>query len=242
MADRDPQGADARIVRELERVRRGGAEKYHAKNAEQGKLFARDRLRLLLDDGSFVEDGALANGLDPELPADGVVTGLGTIDGRAVAVMANDSTVKAGSWGKRTVEKILRIQETAAAQRVPLFYLVDSAGARITDQIEMFPGRRGAGRIFFNQVQLSGRVPQVCLLFGPSAAGGAYIPAFCDIVIMVDKNASMYLGSPRMAEMVIGEKVTLEDLGGARMHCETSGCGDLLAADERECIARARDY
>src|SRR6185312_13103635 len=121
-------------------------------------------------------------------------------------------------------------------------YLVDSAGARITDQIDMFPGRRHAGRIFHNQVHLSGAVPQICLLFGPSAAGGAYIPAFCDVVFMVDKNASMYLGSPRMAEMVIGEKVTLEEMGGARMHCEVSGCGDLLAKDERAAIAAARDY
>jgi acetyl-CoA carboxylase carboxyltransferase component len=156
--------------------------------------------------------------------------------------MANDSTVKAGSWGRRTVEKILRIQETAARLRCPLFYLVDSAGARITDQIEMFPGRRGAGRIFYNQVQMSGQVPQICLLFGPSAAGGAYIPAFCDIVVMVDKNASMYLGSPRMAEMVIGEKVTLEELGGARMHCSESGCGDVLVKTEEEAIAFARRY
>src|SRR5688572_1821740 len=156
--------------------------------------------------------------------------------------MANDSTVKAGSWGKRTVEKILRIQETADSLRVPLFYLVDSAGARITDQVEMFPGRRGAGRIFYNQVQLSGRIPQICLLFGPSAAGGAYIPAFCDIVIMVDGNASMYLGSPRMAEMVIGEKVTLEEMGGAKMHCSISGCGDVLVKSEKEAIEAAKSY
>src|SRR3972149_421605 len=126
-----------RIGRERERVRRGGAEKYHRKNAEQGKLFARERLRRLLDEGSFVEDGALANGLDPELPADGVVTGIGAIDGRPVAVMANDSTVKAGSWGARTVEKIVRVQETAEKLRGPLIYLVDSAGARVTDQVEM---------------------------------------------------------------------------------------------------------
>ena len=122
----------------------------------------------------------------------------------------------------------------------PLFYLVDSAGARITDQIEMFPGRRGAGRIFYNQVRLSGEVPQVCLLFGPSAAGGAYIPAFCDVVVMVEGNASMYLGSPRMAEMVIGEKVTLEEMGGARMHCSVSGCGDVLVKTEEEAIAAAQ--
>src|SRR5690606_27003774 len=143
--------------------------------------------------------------------SDGVVTGIGKIHGQKVAVMANDSTVKAGSWGKRTVEKILRIQETAMNLEIPMIYLVDSAGARITDQIEMFLGRLGAGRIFHNQIRMTGRVPQITLLCGPSAAGGAYIPAFCDIVVMVEGNASMYLGSPRMAEMVIGEKVTLEE-------------------------------
>jgi acetyl-CoA carboxylase carboxyltransferase component len=224
------------------RVLKGGAPKYHEKNAEQKKLFARERLELLLDAGSLVEDGLLANAADADLPADGVVTGTGTVGGRIVAVMANDSTVKAGSWGKRTVEKILRVQETARRLACPLFYLVDSAGARITDQIEMFPGRRGAGRIFKNQVDMSGLVPQICLLFGPSAAGGAYIPAFCDVVVMVDKNASMYLGSPRMAEMVIGEKVTLEELGGARMHCSESGCGDVLVKTEVEAIAFAKRY
>jgi acetyl-CoA carboxylase carboxyltransferase component len=156
--------------------------------------------------------------------------------------MANDSTVKAGSWGRRTVEKILRIQETAQRLACPLLYLVDSAGARITDQVEMFPGRRGAGRIFYNQVALSGMVPQICLLFGPSAAGGAYIPAFCDIVVMVEGNASMYLGSPRMAEMVIGERVTLEEMGGARMHCSVSGCGDVMVKTEQEAIDFARRY
>jgi acetyl-CoA carboxylase carboxyltransferase component len=106
----------------------------------------------------------------------------------------------------------------------------------------MFPGRRGAGRIFWNEVHLSGRVPQICLLFGPSAAGGAYIPAFCDVVFMVEGNASMYLGSPRMAEMVIGEKVTLEEMGGARMHCSVSGCGDFLCKTEEEAIREARRY
>lgn len=226
----------------LDRIRRGGADKYHQANAAKGKLFARERLNLLLDPGTLVEDGAFANGLDPDLPADGVVTGLGRVGGRTVAVMANDSTVKAGSWGARTVEKIVRIQETAQRLQVPIIYLVDSAGARITDQIEMFPGRRHAGRIFRNEVMLSGVVPQVCLLFGPSAAGGAYIPAFCDIVIMIEGNASMYLGSPRMAEMVIGEKVTLEQMGGARMHCTVSGCGDLLVQTEAEAIALCQRY
>ncbi|HEY8864975.1 MAG TPA: acyl-CoA carboxylase subunit beta [Candidatus Dormibacteraeota bacterium] len=219
-----------------------GGTRYLPKLREQNKLTARERLDLLLDNGSFIEDGLYANVLAEELPADGVVTGLGTIEGRQVAVMANDPTVKAGSWGARTVEKIVRIQETAGRIRVPLFYLVDSAGARITDQIDMFPGRRHAGRIFFNEVQLSGQVPQICLLFGPSAAGGAYIPAFCDIVVMVEGNASMYLGSPRMVEVVVGEKVSLEELGGARMHCTESGCGDALVADDKEAIEFGRAY
>ncbi len=233
---------DDDLKRKLDRVRKGGDAKYHEKNAVQGKLFARERIARLLDAGTFVEDALLANNLDAELPADGVVTGTGGVGGRPVAVMANDSTVKAGSWGRRTVEKILRIQELASRLRVPMLYLVDSAGARITDQVEMFPGRRGAGRIFYNQVQMSGQVPQVCLLFGPSAAGGAYIPAFCDVVAMVEGNASMYLGSPRMAEMVIGEKVTLEEMGGAKMHCSVSGCGDVLCKTEDDAIAFAKRY
>jgi acetyl-CoA carboxylase carboxyltransferase component len=220
---------------------RGGT-RYLPKLREQNKLTVRERLDLLLDAGSFVEDGLFANVLAEELPADGVVTGLGRMDGRQVCVMANDPTVKAGSWGARTVEKIIRIQETALRLRVPIVYLVDSAGARITDQIDMFPGRRHAGRIFFMEVQLSGVVPQLCLLLGPSAAGGAYIPAFCDAVVMVEGNASMYLGSPRMVEVVVGEKVSLEELGGARMHCTESGCGDFLVKDDGEAIALAKAW
>jgi methylmalonyl-CoA decarboxylase subunit alpha len=231
------------IAHAIRQARAGGAARYHAKLAQQGKLFVRDRLALLLDDvDSFAEDGLLANALAGDLPADGVVTGVGEIDGRHVAVMANDPTVKAGSWGARTVEKIIRVIELARRHRHPILYLVDSAGARITDQVDLFPGRRGAGKIFYNQVQASGRVPQVCCLFGPSAAGGAYIPAFCDVVFMVEGNASMYLGSPRMAEEVIGETVTLEEMGGARMHCEVSGCGDLVVADDKAAIEAARGY
>ncbi|GAB4073634.1 acyl-CoA carboxylase subunit beta [Barrientosiimonas marina] len=223
-------------------IRQGGKEKYHQKNSEKGKLFVRKRLELLCDDDMDIEDGFFANNMDDNLPADGVVTGIGRINGQDVCVMANDSTVKAGSWGARTVEKIIRIQETALSLEIPMLYLVDSAGARITDQVDMFPGRRGAGRIFHNQIKLSGRVPQVCLLFGPSAAGGAYIPAFCDIVVMVQGNASMYLGSPRMAEKVIGEQVSLEDMGGADMHCSVSGVGDVLVKSEKEAITYTRRY
>ncbi|MED3912533.1 acyl-CoA carboxylase subunit beta [Peribacillus simplex] len=231
-----------KLTETVETIKKGGLEKYHQKNAEKGKLFVRERLELLFDEGVEIEDAFFANCASVGLPADGVVTGIGKINGQRVCVMANDSTVKAGSWGARTVEKIIRIQETAEKLQLPLLYLVDSAGARITDQVEMFPGRRGAGRIFYNQVKLSGKVPQICLLFGPSAAGGAYIPAFCDIVVMVEGNASMYLGSPRMAEMVIGEKVSEEEMGGAKMHCSVSGCGDVLVKSEEESIAFARRY
>ncbi|MHB8572648.1 MAG: acyl-CoA carboxylase subunit beta [Candidatus Dormibacteria bacterium] len=239
MSDHDPR---------LERHRRlragalAGGVQYREKLKQQNKLEVRARLDLLLDSGTFVEDGLYANVLAEGLPADGVVTGIGQVGGRTVCVMANDPTVKAGSWGARTVEKILRIQEQAMRLLVPMLYLVDSAGARITDQLDMFPGRRHAGRIFYNEVQISGHVPQVCLLFGPSAAGGAYIPAFCDVVAMVDGNASMYLGSPRMAEVVVGEKVTLEEMGGARMHCSVSGCGDFLVKDDREAIELLKTY
>ena len=157
-------------------------------------------------------------------------------------VVANDPMVKAGSWGARTVEKMVRASEAALAEQIPIIWLVDSAGARLTDQVQLFPGRRGAGRIFYNQVRLSGQVPQVCCLFGPSAAGGAYIPSFCDVVFMVDGNASMYLGSPRMAEMVVGEITTLEEMGGARMHVTQSGCADNLATDDVDALDQAKAY
>jgi acetyl-CoA carboxylase carboxyltransferase component len=231
-----------RIHKAAEQARAGGPEKYHHKLAEQGKLFVRERIGLLCDEGSFVEDALLANAGEPDLAADGVVTGRATVDGRPAIVIANDPTVKAGSWGARTVEKIIRALEAAYEELLPVFYLVDSAGARITDQVDLFPGRRGAGRIFYTQIRLSGRVPQICCLFGPSAAGGAYIPSFCDVVVMVDGRASMYLGSPRMAEMVIGEETTLEEMGGARMHCEVSGCGDALVQSDEEAISWGRLY
>jgi propionyl-CoA carboxylase beta subunit len=232
----------SRLAEALDRAYAGGPEKYRERLPDQGKIGARERVARLVDPESFAEEALLANWDKDGLGADGVVTGMALVGGRRVALMANDPTVKAGSWGAKTVEKILRIQEQALKHRVPMIYLVDSAGARITDQVQMFPGRRGAGRIFYNEVKLSGAVPQVCVLFGPSAAGGAYIPAFCDVVIMREGNASMYLGSPRMAEMVIGEKVTLEEMGGARMHTSVSGCGHFLVSSDEEGIDLARRY
>src|SRR3954454_19688504 len=180
-------------------------EKAAAKLASANKLFVRDRIDLLFDDCTFIEDGQLANALADDLPADGVVTGRGLVQGRAALVVANDPSVKAGSWGARTVEKIIRMTEVALRDELPIFWFIDSAGARITDQVDLFPGRRGAGRIFRNQVALSGRLPQFCCLFGPSAAGGAYIRAFCDQVIMVEITPSMHLPSARVRAIVVGE-------------------------------------
>ncbi|MCW2539239.1 MAG: acyl-CoA carboxylase subunit beta [Frankiales bacterium] len=236
-------GSGAEEVDEISRARQATltlSERAAAKLTGENKLYVRDRIALLFDEASFVEDAQLANALNAGLPADGVVTGQGLVDGRMALVVANDPSVKAGSWGARTVEKIIRTTERALSEELPIFWLIDSAGARITDQVALFPGRRGAGRIFHNQIALSGKVPQICCLFGPSAAGGAYIPAFTDIVIMVEDNASMYLGSPRMAEMVVGEKVSLKEMGGARMHATVSGCGDNLAADDADAIEQAR--
>src|SRR5436190_3313481 len=226
----------------LDAALEGGPERHRKKVAEQQKLPVRERVARLLDPDSLSEEGLLANWEQEGLGADGVVTGMGTVGGRPIALMANDPAVKAGSWGPKTVEKILRIQERALSNQVPIVYLVDSAGARITEQVRMFPGRRHAGRIFHTQVKMSGVVPQVCVLFGPSAAGGAYIPAFCDVVIMRDGNASMYLGSPRMAEMVIGEKVSLEEMGGARMHTGVSGVGHFLVDSDEAGIDVAKRY
>jgi acetyl-CoA carboxylase carboxyltransferase component len=226
----------------LEAALSGGPARHHEKSEQQGKLPVRERVARLVDPGSFAEEGLLANWEQEGFGADGVVTGLATMGGRPVAVMANDPTVKAGSWGPKTVEKIIRIQYQALEHKIPMIYLVDSAGARITEQLEMFPGRRGAGQIFHNEVKMSGILPQICVLFGPSAAGGAYIPAFCDVVIMREGNASMYLGSPRMAEIVIGEKVSLEEMGGAKMHTGVSGVGHFLVTSDAEGIDLAKRY
>ena len=205
-----------------------------------GKLPVADRLAALLDPGSWREDGLLANACDGGLPADGVRTGVGRVEGRAVAVIAHDFAVKAGSWGKLTCEKQVRILERADRDLLPVIYLVDSAGGRLTDQLGFFSDHRGASLIFQLQVALSGRVPQICCLLGPSAAGGAYMPAFTDWVGMVEGNASMYLASPRVAEKVTGERTTLEEMGGALMHATVSGCADEVFGSDLEVIAAAR--
>ena len=192
---------------------------------------------------SFAEEALLANWEQEGLGADGVVTGLATIGGRRVALMANDPTVKAGLLGPEDGREDPPHPGAGAARSSCRWSTWSTRPGRGSPtRCRCSPGRRGAGRIFHNEVRLSGQVPQVCLLFGPSAAGGAYIPAFCDVVIMRDGNASMYLGSPRMAEMVIGEKVTLEEMGGAKMHTSVSGCGHFLVETDEDAIDLAKRY
>lgn len=244
LAQPAPEPASAPSVHErlsevLGRARLGGSEKNREKIVASGKLLVRDRLKLLFDDEQYVEDGLLARHTE-DLPGDAVVCAYGTVDGRKMCVIANDYSVKAGTWGSRTFEKITFAQETAVAAGIPIIYLFDSAGARIDEQFESFAGRHAWGNIFYNQVQISGRVPQVCALFGPSPAGSAYVPALCDLTIMVRGNATAYLGSPRLAEMVTGERVTLEEMGGAEMHCTVSGLGDVLVEDDVEAINAVR--
>ncbi|MGE0724378.1 MAG: carboxyl transferase domain-containing protein, partial [Alphaproteobacteria bacterium] len=222
-------------------ARAGGRDSEKGAKILQGKIFVRDRLDLLFDGGIEFEDGLFA-GAEKNVPADAVVTAVGRINGRQVAVIANDISVKAGTWGYQTFLKMTRFQELAATMKIPLVYLVDSAGARIDEQKAAYLGRRAWGNIFYNLVRFSGVVPQLCVLFGPSPAGAAYIPGLCDAVIMVEKKATAYLGSPRMAKMAIGEDISEEDLGGARMHCALSGLGDVLVQSDEAAIACAKAY
>ena len=239
--DQDAAALHERTRQTNAEARLGGSERHRQKQLDAGKLLVRDRLDQLFDGEWRIEDGLLTR-MGEGLPGDAVVTAFGEIHGRTVGVIANDYTVKAGTWGHKTFKKITRLQEQAVEMGAPIIYLVDSAGARITEQFESYVGRSAWGNIFYNQIQVSGRVPQLCAMFGPSPAGSAYIPALCDLIVMVEGEATAYLGSPRLAEMATGEKVSLEDMGGARMHCTKSGLGDVLVADEAAAIQALRDY
>lgn len=233
---------DDRLVEIRERLKRGGPPSEHERLKALGKQFVRDRLAKLLDPGWEFEDGLFARYLEEQYPADAVVTLVGKIHGRPVAVMAHDFTVKAGTLGRLTIEKIQRIQEVALRNRIPIVYLIDSAAGRLTEQIHLLVGPRAFGRILWNQCRLSGVVPQISVNLGPSPAGSAYMPAFCDLTVMVKGQTSAYLGSPRLAEKATGEKVDHEQMGGAEMHCRVSGLGDILAPDEDTALEAVRTY
>jgi acetyl-CoA carboxylase carboxyltransferase component len=230
-----------------ERARLGGGEERVARQHEQGKLTARERLALLIDEGTFTELGihgrphfSQRTMEGKEAPADGVVTGYGKVDGRLVAVAAYDFTVMAGSMGMTGELKVARLRELALTKRVPLIWLLDSAGARIQEAAgSLFAG---SGHLFREEVTMSGVVPQVAALMGPCAAGTAYIPGLADFVPMVKGRGSMALAGPHLTKAVTGEDVTQEELGGSRVHTRISGVGDLEVDSDEDCIAAVKSY
>ena len=229
------------------RLEQGGGAERIKRQHDQGKLTARERVTALLDkDGPWVEIGLLVayDQYDGQAPGAGVVTGLGRIGGRAVVVVANDATVKAGSWWPETIKKILRAQEIAMRQRIPIIYLVDSAGVNLPYQGGVFPGQYGAARIFYyNSIMRRYlKVPQIAAVMGPCIAGGAYLPALSDVIFMVEGTSFMGLGGPNLVKGATGQVVDAETLGGATTHTAVSAVAHYRAKDDKECLARIREY
>ncbi|MDT7807424.1 MAG: 3-methylcrotonyl-CoA carboxylase beta subunit [Acidobacteriota bacterium] len=229
-----------------ERLRAGGGAEKTQKQHEQGKLTARERVRLLLDEGEYAQEIGLLVAYDQykgAAPAAGVVTTVGRVRGREVVIVANDATVKAGSWWPETIKKILRAQEIAMRSRVPIIYLVDSAGVNLPFQGGVFPGQYGAARIFYyNSIMRRYlRVPQVAAVMGPCVAGGAYLPALSDIIIMVEKTSFMGLGGANLVKGATGQTIDNETLGGARTHTEVSGVAHYREESDESCIEKIRE-
>jgi acetyl-CoA carboxylase carboxyltransferase component len=228
------------------KLREGGGPERQAKEHQRGKLTARERLHLLLDrDSYFLETGLLIayDQYKGQAPAAGTITGLGKVEGREVIVVANDATVKAGAWWPETVKKVLRVQEAAMRCRIPIIYLVDSAGVNLPYQSGVFPGQHGGGRIFFyNSVMRRHlKIPQLSAVMGQCVAGGAYLPALSDVIVMVEGTSFMGLGGPNLVKGAVGQIVDSETLGGARVHNEISGVAHYLAKNDEECIAKLRE-
>ena len=225
-------------------ARQGGGEKYLQRHREQGKLPVRDRIDQLLDPGSpFLELSALAawDVYDQEAPGAGIVTGIGRVSGREVIVVANDATVKGGTYFPITVKKHVRAQDVALQNRLPCVYLVDSGGAFLPLQAEVFPDRDHFGRIFFNQARMSAeRIPQIAVVMGSCTAGGAYVPAMSDETVIVRGTGTIFLGGPPLVKAATGEEVTAEELGGADVHTRLSGVADYLAEDDAHALQLAR--
>ncbi|GAA0462178.1 acyl-CoA carboxylase subunit beta [Halococcus dombrowskii] len=241
-----PTEREELLREEIADIEQGGPEKYKDRLDDQGKLFVRDRLDLWFDDGFSFEDGKFANfDSEDQLPADGLLTGAAEFEGRTLHAMANDFTVKAGSMAEKGVEKFLRMQQRALKTGKPVLYLMDSSGGRIDQQTGFFANREGIGKYYYNHSMLSGRVPQICVLYGPCIAGAAYTPVFADFTVMVEGMSAMAIASPRMVEMVTGEEIDLQELGGAQVHAAESGSADLVAEDEehaRELVAQLVTY
>jgi len=247
-----PTGRERELLAQIEEIESGGKEKYKQRLSEQGKLFVRDRLdlwfgeeagdgnELQFEDGTFAEYDA-----DDVLPADGLLTGAATFEGRDLHFMANDFTVKAGSMAEKGVEKFLRMQQRALKNGKPVLYLMDSSGGRIDQQTGFFANREGIGKYYYNHSMLSGRVPQICVLYGPCIAGAAYTPVFADFTVMVRGMSAMAIASPRMVQMVTGEDIDLQELGGAEIHAKHSSSADLVAENEehaRELVSQLVTY
>ena len=229
----------------LNEVRQGGGELALSRHREQGKLTARERIHRLLDPATpFLEIGALAaHGMyDGAAPSAGLVTGIGRVREREVMVIANDATVKGGTYFPLTVKKHLRAQEIAAENRLPCLYLVDSGGAFLPLQAEVFPDRDHFGRIFYNEARMSAAgIPQISVVLGSCTAGGAYVPAMSDEAVIVKGRGTIFLGGPPLVQAATGEVVTAEELGGADVHCRVSGVADHYALDDEDALARARE-
>src|SRR6188508_2494017 len=221
--------------RRFDQVRQGGGPKYLARHREQGKMPVRERIEGLLDPGSaFLELSALAawDMYDGDAPSAGLVTGIGRVSGRDVLIVANDATVKGGTYYPLTVKKHLRAQEVALQNHLPCVYLVDSGGAFLPLQADVFPDRDHFGRIFFNQARMSAeRIPQIAIVMGSCTAGGAYVPAMSDQTVIVRGTGTIFLGGPPLVKAATGEEVSAEDLGGGDLHTKTSGVADHLALD-----------
>ena len=234
----------AELREKVARIQLGGDEKARRKHLSRGKLLPRERIRQLLDLGSpFLELSQFAayRVYDDEVPAAGLITGIGRIGGREVMIVANDATVKGGTYYPLTVRKHLRAQEIAEQNHLPCIYLVDSGGAFLPRQDEVFPDREHFGRIFFNQANMSARgIPQIAVVMGSCTAGGAYVPAMADESIIVGNQGTIFLGGPPLVKAAIGEEVSAEELGGADVHCRTSGVTDHYARDDRHALAIAR--
>ncbi|MFP9190181.1 acyl-CoA carboxylase subunit beta [Natronosalvus vescus] len=248
-ADLGPTEREEKLIEEIEEILEGGHEKYKEQLPDEGKLFVRDRLDLWFDsDGSafLFEDGRFAEfDADDRLPADALITGGATFEGRDLHFMANDYTVKRGSMAAKGVEKFLRMQQRALKTGQPVLYLMDSSGGRIDQQTGFFANREGIGKYYYNHSMLSGRVPQICVLYGPCIAGAAYTPVFADFTIMVEGMSAMAIASPRMVQMVTGEEISMQELGGAQVHSSESGSADLVATDEehaRKLVAQLITY
>ena len=227
-----------------ERISKGGPQRSRHKHVERGKMLARDRVTALIDPGSpFLELSALAahEVYDEDVPSAGVITGLGTVEGVTCVIVANDATVKGGTYYPITVKKHLRAQEIAQQNQLPCIYMVDSGGANLPNQANVFPDRDHFGRIFYNQARMSGMgIPQIAVVMGPCTAGGAYVPAMCDESIIVENQGTIFLAGPPLVKAATGEVVSAEDLGGGALHSSVSGVTDYLAVDDAHAVVLAR--